>query len=399
MVDLSGPPGSSGMALIERVKAIILKPKDEWPRIAAEPTTQAQILKSHVLPLAAIGPVASLLGGQIFGYGGFGFSFRPGIVSALVTALLGFALTILGVFVLAYIADRLASRFGGQPDKVRAFKLVAYGATAAWVAGIFGLIPALAVFGLLGLYTVYLFYTGSAPLMQVPDDKRIAYTAVTFLAAAVLYWIVSVVVVTLIGLVGLGAGAMAGYHDLSRNDEVSINIPGVGKIDTGKVQEAAEQARKIKNGELKPVPTDTLKAMLPDTIGEFSRTGISTTAMGNVGSGVEGDYKGPEDGKGSQYTYQLKVQDMLALSGLAGIGSAMGIEQSHEDQNGYDRTGTVDGQWREEKWSKSDSDGTYAVLVGNRFRVEASGRVPSVDVLKNAVSRIDQGELNNLANQ
>jgi len=377
-------------SLIDRAKGIILKPVEEWPKIAAETDSQSEILKNYVLPLAAIGPVASLIGGQIFGYGALFVSYRPSIVSSLVTALLSFVLTIVGVFVLAAIADWLAPKFEGQSNKANAFKLVAYGGTAAWLAGIFSLVPMLAVFGLLGLYSLYLFYTGVGPMMAVPEAKRIAYTVVTFLAAAVLYWIVALVVGMVVAAVGLGAAGIGALTGASE-DEVTVSIPGVGSVNTSKIEEAAEQAEKIQSGEIKPVETETLKAMLPDTIGAYTRTGFSTMALGAAGSGVEGTYQ--SNGVG----FSLKVQDMLALSGLAGIGSAMGIEQEKEDANGYEKIGTVDGQWREERWNKSSGSGTYAVMIGNRFRVEADGTVPDIEVLKAAVASVDAGDLEDLA--
>ena len=379
-------------SLIDRAKAIVLKPNDEWPKIAGETQSQGDILRSYVLPLAAIGPIASLIGSQIFGYGALFVSIRPSLMSSLVTAVLSFVLTIVGVYVLAAIADWLAPKFEGQSNKLNAFKLVAYGGTAAWLAGIFSLIPMLAVFGLLGLYSLYLFYTGSGPMMAVPEAKRIAYTVVTFLAAAVLYWIVALIVGMIVATVGLGAagiGAIAGAA--ADDDEVTISIPGVGSVNSSKIEEAAARAEKIQKGEIKAVETDTLKAMLPDTIGGFARTGFSTMAMGVAGSGVEGDYKANDQ------QFSLKVQDMLALSGLAGIGSAMGIEQEKEDENGYERIGTVDGQWREERWNNGSSSGTYAVMIADRFRIEASGNVANIDVLKAAVASIDAGDLQDLA--
>ncbi|MCB2046637.1 MAG: YIP1 family protein [Novosphingobium sp.] len=379
-------------SLIDRAKAIVLKPNDEWPKIATETQSQGDILRSYVLPLAAIGPIAGLIGSQVFGYGALFVSIRPSLMSSLTSAVLSFVLTIVGVFVLAAIADWLAPKFEGQSNKLNAFKLVAYGGTAAWLAGIFSLVPMLAVFGLLGLYSLYLFYTGSGPMMAIPEAKRVAYTAVTFLAAAVLYWIVALIVGMIVAAIGFGAagiGAIAGAS--ADDDEVTISIPGVGSVNSSKIEEAAARAEKIQKGEIKPVPTDTLKAMLPDSIGSFSRTGFSTMAMGVAGSGVEGDYKAGDQ------QFSLKVQDMLALSGIAGIGSAMGIEQEKEDENGYERIGTVDGQWREERWRKNSNSGTYAVMIADRFRVEASGNVENIDVLKGAVASINEGDLKNLA--
>ena len=76
-------PAPTGSSLIDRVKAIILSPNTEWPRIDAEPSTISDIYRSHVLPLAAIGPVALFIGGQAFGFGAFGISYRPSLMSEI----------------------------------------------------------------------------------------------------------------------------------------------------------------------------------------------------------------------------------------------------------------------------------------------------------------------------
>jgi hypothetical protein len=66
---ISSSPAPAG--LIEKVKAILLKPKEEWPKIAADPSTPGDIATRFAIPLIAIGPVASFIGGQVFGYGAF----------------------------------------------------------------------------------------------------------------------------------------------------------------------------------------------------------------------------------------------------------------------------------------------------------------------------------------
>ncbi len=64
--------------------------------------------------------------------------------------------------------------------------------TAAWVVGIFSLIPMLGILGLLGgLYSLYLLYLGLPVLMKAPPEKALAYTAVVILCGIVLSVIVS----------------------------------------------------------------------------------------------------------------------------------------------------------------------------------------------------------------
>src|SRR3546814_1654554 len=68
-----------GMA--DRIKRILLQPKAEWPVIDTEATTTGALLKGWVAPLAAIGPVAGLIGALTFGYGAYGFHYRPSMRS------------------------------------------------------------------------------------------------------------------------------------------------------------------------------------------------------------------------------------------------------------------------------------------------------------------------------
>ena len=56
-------------------------------------------------------------------------------------AILGYAITLAVTFVLALIVDALAPTFGGEKNFIQSLKLVAYSYTAAWVAGIFQLLP------------------------------------------------------------------------------------------------------------------------------------------------------------------------------------------------------------------------------------------------------------------
>ncbi len=191
------PPQSPAAGIIDRAKSIILKPKETWAAIDTEPATIQSIYVPYVLVLAAIGPIAQLIGGQVFGYGAFGISFHPPIGTALVSAILSYGLALATTFALSLVIDGLAPNFGGQKNQVQALKVAAYSATAGWLAGIFGLIPSLAILGLLGLYSLYLLYLGLPILMKVPQDKAMGYTVVVIIVAVVLFLIVGAIVASL----------------------------------------------------------------------------------------------------------------------------------------------------------------------------------------------------------
>jgi Yip1 domain len=182
------------MALVDRVKRILLTPREAWQAIEAQQTTPVELYKEYVLPLAAIGPVATMVGALALGYRGF----RPAIGTALSWAVVTYLLTLGAVYVLGLIIDALAPQFGGTSSHIQALKVAVYSSTASWVAGIFGLIPPLSWLGILGFYSLYLLYLGLPVLMKVPEEKQMGYTAMVIIAAIVLFLVIGLVAGTFV---------------------------------------------------------------------------------------------------------------------------------------------------------------------------------------------------------
>jgi tetrahydromethanopterin S-methyltransferase subunit C len=179
------------MALVDRVKNILLTPKTEWQVIDAEPTTVGDLYKGYIIPLAAIGPIATAIGWTVFGMRvPFLGSYRTPIGTAITSAVVQYLMTLIGVYVLAIIIDKLAPTFNGTPSMIQALKVSAYSSTAAWVAGIFGLVPALSILSILGVYSLYLLYLGLPALMKSPPEKSLSYTVVVILSAIVLFMLI-----------------------------------------------------------------------------------------------------------------------------------------------------------------------------------------------------------------
>jgi len=141
--------------LIARVKAILTTPKTEWPVIAAEPATIADLYKNYVVILAALTPVATFIGAALFGtriplVGTIHIGMGALLTQLVLTYALGLAMT----YIVALIIDALAPSFGGQKNPVQAFKSAAYCYTPVWVVGILNIIPGLGILtGLLGKVT------------------------------------------------------------------------------------------------------------------------------------------------------------------------------------------------------------------------------------------------------
>ena len=180
------------MALVDRVKNIIVSPKTEWPKIAGEPATVSGLFTGYVMILAAIGPIAMAIAMPLMGAG-----------AAIVAYLIGLLVT----YLLALIVDALAPHFGGQKDFMQSLKLVAYSYTAAWVAGIFNLIP---VFGrvialIAAIYAFYTFFLGAPVMGKASAEKAVIFTIVVVICGLLLGFVLSAVLMTT-----LFGGAMMG---------------------------------------------------------------------------------------------------------------------------------------------------------------------------------------------
>lgn len=182
------------MTLIDRVKNILLTPREEWPRIAAEPATVQSLYLRYIVILAAIGPLATFVSLAILGLG-----------YGLGAAVFAYLHALVGVAIVALIVDALAPRFGGTRDYVRALKLTAYSLTSLWVAQIALLIPvAGAVIALIGLiYALYLFFLGVPVLGKSTAEKALPFTIVVIVCAIVVMYLIGLIA----RMLGLGFGA------------------------------------------------------------------------------------------------------------------------------------------------------------------------------------------------
>lgn len=185
------PAPSSGAlpGLLGRAKNILLAPKAEWPIIEAEPTTPAQLYTGYVMPLAAFGAAILLVHMSIIGVNlPLSGAIRISFTSGLTTAVLTFALGLVGLFLVSLIINGLASYFGGTHDQRQALKVAAYAFTPTWLATVFTLLPTMSTLLQLaaGIYGIYLLALGLPVLMKSPKDRALGYTATVVLSTILL---------------------------------------------------------------------------------------------------------------------------------------------------------------------------------------------------------------------
>ncbi len=429
--------------LLARIKGILLSPSTEWPLIAAEPTTAGAIYMHYVLPLVAIGVLATFLGNTLIGVSvPFIGSVRTGIVAGVFTAVLGFVLSFVAVWLISWLVDVLAPTFGGQRDSLRALKVTAYSYTPAWVAGVLHIIPMLGILAIVaGLYGLYLLYLGLPVLMRCPKDKSVGYTIVLVLCAIVMSVVIGTLSACAIGgLSWLGLGAMGNFtsHNDSATDTTiaagALSSMFGGKTDAdrarvsdalgklGRMGEEAQRAEKAAKAsgvadpqaaggaavdmnttlnavgqlmtggrDVQPVDFHRLKDMLPETIVGLKRSeasGQSGEAMGIKGSSATARY-----GDGANASLQVEISDLGSLSGLAGLAAKFDPSMEKETDTGYERTTKINGQLVHERYDRRARSGEVSVILNNRFSITVNGSGVDASVLTGALKELDVSKL------
>jgi hypothetical protein len=180
------------MNLIERVKNILIKPKEEWNVISQESTSVSQLVTGYLLILALIPAVAMFIRYGLIGYNLPFIGRIPGSIPfGIRQAVVIYITNVGGVFLSAFVIDALAPSFASQKNFTRAMQLVVFSYTAMFVAGIFNMIPGLGFLSIAGLYGLYLLYVGIKPMMLTPEDKVATYFIVSLLVIIVVYFILS----------------------------------------------------------------------------------------------------------------------------------------------------------------------------------------------------------------
>ena len=179
--------------VVQRVRRLVEHPRQEWAAIEEEEIERKEIFTRYVMILAAIPPVAGFIGYSIVGVGAFGHTVRVPLATGIAHMIVGYALALGAVYLLALVINFFAQRFDAPEDFMSALKLAAFAPTPGWVAGVFNIIPSLWIVGvLLSLYGLYLLFAGLPILMRPPAEKFPPYLVVVVMTAIVLVAVVRV---------------------------------------------------------------------------------------------------------------------------------------------------------------------------------------------------------------
>ncbi len=427
------------MNVVQRVKNILLQPKEEWVAIDAEPTNVVALYTQYLVPLALVGTAARFIGYAVIGINiPFLGRYRMPVLSALSSCLVGFIAMMAGVYLWALIINALAPTFKGRKDFLSALKLAIYSATPALLGMILSILPLLFLVQLIaGIYGLYLLYIGFPVLMKVERDRAGAYTAATVVSGMVL----GLLFITLAGALNLSLGASsrmtsdadarkagegmvagmlgaaAGGSPESKNAAAGLVA---GLVAAGQQIEASEKAARangttpsaaITSGDVAQsgaamgaaaaaigslvnggkehvelIDFRVLEQMMPDVAGPARRTNVSgqkSNVGGMSGSSAEGSYASDNGGSAT-----VKISDMGNARGVLSLGKLAFSVESENDQ-GYEKNVSLGGHQVHEKWSASGKSTELTMFVGDRFMVEVTSRGMDASAAEKILSAID----------
>jgi Yip1 domain len=384
--------------LVARAIGILSRPKAEWDVIATETATTQGLILGYAAILAALPAIARGVHG-LMPQCAFGICYTPNPAFAIGGAIAWYVISVAGVFVVGLIIDALAPNFGGEKNPVQAMKVAVYSWTAAWIAGIFVIIPWVGgLFGLLGLYSLYLLYAGIPKLMKAPEDRSLGYTVVV-IVLAILVFLVGAAIAGAVG--GMG---MIGSNLANPGGQISgtLNVhdgANNASVDLGRLQAAAQQfANQAKAqehdgpGKIVAIDPDKLKSFLPDNVGGAPRTEIQAVSAGGAGvADAEATYSN------NDVHVTVKVTDLGVAGGVTAFATALNVQSDKQTATGYERVTTINGRLTKESYDNQAKSGDYSVIVANRFSIEAQGSGVPIDTLKAAVNAVGPDRLQGLA--
>lgn len=401
--------------IIARAKAVLTQPKLEWPVIAQEPATVADLYKGYIVLLAAIPAVAGFIKASILGISiPFAGTVRVGFGTGLTGMVTQYVLSLVVVFVVALVVEALAPTFGGQKDRTQALKTVAYSMTAAWLAGIAVLLPGLGTLIALigGIYGIYLLYLGLPHTMKAPQEKAAGYTVVTIIVAIVANVIVMYVAsaITGVGTSTRFAGSAASIDQdspLGRLEQWGKEVEQASKKLEEAQQSGDQEAQAAAlgammgaamggGGKVEALPSERLRPFLPEQLNGLERTDFSAERTGAFGLQVS---QARASYAADDRSLELEIIDTASARALLAAAGFTGMESESESDGMRERVYRDRGRLVREMWDSNSQYGEYSVLVGDRFTVKIEGNARNLAELKSALGAVNLAGLEALKNE
>jgi len=268
-------------SLIARVRDILIRPQNEWRRIAAE--DPAPLIGSYVLPLAIAGALAGF-GAGVF-YAG-SFALNAALIDEAVSAALYVLFAIAGVMVAGWLINALAPRFGAEANADHAKRLAAYASTPVLVAAVAAVAPPISgiMMGAGVVYALVLIAIGVPTLMPLADaDNGAPRFVISFAGAAAA--VAALAAMVLGPLIQSGRDALSGAVEVAAPAPAAPPIVRRSAVETTIARLAQSDAPSLLGD------PQRLAEQFPDTLPSgFARQAVTTAQRDGI-SRADGAYR------------------------------------------------------------------------------------------------------------
>ena len=175
------PAAILGTVILRRIYLLLFYPRAEWDEIARETIRVDTLLRSYILPLSLIPPIATVIGMKTFDASwnpAAGYQVPPDEIYAAGLATLFGSIT--SIFLLAAIFRLIAPMYGSSRDFVAALKVATFGAIPVLLAGAVLVVPIFVIVSVVALcHTLYLYWLGVHHVLGVEAGAQAEFIGVS----------------------------------------------------------------------------------------------------------------------------------------------------------------------------------------------------------------------------
>jgi hypothetical protein len=193
--------------IINPIGGIQKNPVAHFEVVSLEERSVSDLFLGYILILAAIPPLAGLIGTTQFGWSfAAGATVKLTFASALKISIAYYLAILVAIYTLAKLIQWMSRTYGGGQPLERCLALTSYTATPMFLIGVLQIYPVMWLNYIAGLpvlaYTVYRLYIGTPIMMRTPREQGFLFSSAILavgmvaligrLASTVMLWSVGI---------------------------------------------------------------------------------------------------------------------------------------------------------------------------------------------------------------
>ena len=168
--------------LYQRTKHFIISPVKAWEVVHRENRPIVYVRGSYFMPLIILVSISSLLGSLFF----INNTLKP--MYSVLTGINTFLFLYIGVYASAFIVNEITRALDLGHEFLTAFKLVAYSLAPIFLSlTVSRLFESLLFINILGLYGLYIFWTGMEKMINPPEHKKLPMLIATVISMIIIF--------------------------------------------------------------------------------------------------------------------------------------------------------------------------------------------------------------------